>query len=65
MHYYKFHFFSVILVMQSSSVDIINADRPLSHSHHSDDRSTTDLQYEEHSGGVTSSDVVREDNPAF
>ena len=51
MHYYKFHFFSVILVMQSSSVDIINADRPLSQLHHSDDRSATEPQNEEHSGG--------------
>ena len=30
-----------------------------------DNRSATDLQYEEHSGGVTSSDVVMEDNPAY
>ena len=31
-----------------------------------DNRSATDLQYEEHSGGAASStDVVMEDNPAY
>ena len=49
-------FFSVIFVMQSSSVDIANAERP---------PSTTEPLNEEHSGAVTSSDVVMEANPAY
>ena len=53
---YICHLFSVISVMQSSSVDIVNADRP---------PSTTEPQNKEHSGAVTSSDVVMEANPAY
>ena len=46
-------------------MDIVNVKRPLSQLHHSDDRTAADLQYEEHSGGATSSDVVMEANPAY
>ena len=55
MHY-NCHFFLITCVMQSSSVGIINADRP---------PSATEPQNEEHSGAVTSSDVVMEANPAY
>ena len=46
----------LFFVLQSSSVDIANADRP---------PSTTEPLNEEHSGAVTSSDVVMEVNPAY
>ena len=46
-------------------MDVVNVKRRLSQLHHSDDRSTADLQYEEHSGDATSCDVVIEDNPAY
>ena len=55
MHY-NCHFFLITFVMQSSSVGIVNADRP---------PSTTEPQNEEHSGAMTSSDVVMEANPAY
>ena len=46
-------------------MDIIIAEQATSQLPNYDNRSATDLQYEEHSGGVTSSDVVMEDNPAY
>ena len=46
-------------------MDIIIAEQATSQLTSYDNRSATDLQYEEHSGGVTSSDVVMEDNPAY
>ena len=54
--YYICHFFFITFVMQSSSVGIVNADRP---------PSTTEPLNKEHTGAVTSSDVVMEANPAY
>ena len=51
--YYVISVFSIAFEMQSSSVDIVNAERPLSQLYHSDVRSTTESQNEEHGGGVT------------
>ena len=53
---YICHFFFITSVMQSSSVDILNADRP---------PSTTEPLNKEHTGTMTSSDIVMEDNPAY
>lgn len=46
-------------------MDIVDAEQTPSQLHSYDDSSTTDPQYEEHGGGVTSSDVVMEANPAY
>ena len=46
-------------------MNIIIAEQATSQLPSYDNRSATDLQYEEHSGGVTSSDVVMEANPAY
>ena len=51
--------------MQSSSVDNVDAEGPLSHLHHPKDTSTTEPQNEEHGGAMTSSDIVMEENPAY
>ena len=40
MHY-EYHFFSATFVMHNSSVDIVNAERPPTQLHYSDDKSTT------------------------
>ena len=50
-------------VMQSLSVNI--AEQPSSQLSHYDSWSTTEPQNAEHGGGVTSSDVVMEENPAY
>ena len=52
-------------VMQSSSVNLVNAERASSQLSHYDSWSTTEPQNEEHGGGVTSSDVVMEENPTY
>ena len=46
-------------------MDVIIAEQATSQLPSYDNRSATDLQYEEHSGGMTSSDVVMEANPAY
>ena len=46
-------------------MNIIIAEQATSQLPSYDNRSATDLQYEEHSGGVNSSDVVMEANPAY
>ena len=46
-------------------MNIIIAEQATSQLPSYDNRSATDLQYEEHSGGVTSSDVAMEANPAY
>ena len=52
-------------MLQSSSVNILFAEQAISQFPSYDNRSTTDLQYEEHSEGMASSDVVMEANPAY
>ena len=46
-------------------MDNVDAEGPLSHLHHPKDTSTTEPQIEEHSGAMTSSDIVMEENPAY
>ena len=46
-------------------MNVIIAEQATSQLPSYDNRSATDLQYEEHSRGVTSSDVVMEANPAY
>ena len=46
-------------------MNVIIAEQATSQLPSYDNRSAADLQYEEHSGGVTSRDVVMEDNPAY
>ena len=46
-------------------MNIIIAEQATSQLPSYDNRSATDLQYEDHSGCVTSSDVVMEANPAY
>ena len=46
-------------------MNIIIAEQATSQLPSYDNRSATDQQYEEHSGGVTNSDVVMEANPAY
>ena len=51
--------------MQSSSVDAVKVHQASSQLHSHDATSTTAAPNEESVGGVTSSDVAMEDNPAY
>ena len=46
-------------------MNTVNSERASSQLRHYVDRSTIEPQNEEHGGGVTSSDVVMENNPAY
>ena len=55
----------IIKFVMQSCVNIVNAERASSQLSHYDSWSTTEPQNEEHGGGVTSSDVVMEENPTY